>query len=303
MMTQSNNELSSPLNNNDIEYIQYISNILEKFNESIGNIHLSSIIISLRDINPCDNIFRGTDGDDQHYGGKGDDTFLYSAGFDSYNGGEGVDTLDFSSYLPSQVHMNSGLTPPINNPISITFSLKEGFVWSVNDYNKWQSEKITNIENIISGKTDDMILGDDLDNEIHSDDGRDYLFGDLGNDRLYGDGGKDKLEGHLGHDELYGGDDDDYLNGGKGDDTLYGGLGRDTFIFNMNDGQDIIHDFEDGKDIIRLEKFKYYHDFNDLMGHFSQEGEHVVLAFDDENKVRIENITLEQLNADDFHFL
>ncbi|SOC21012.1 M10 family metallopeptidase C-terminal domain-containing protein [Rhodobacter maris] len=51
-----------------------------------------------------------------------------------------------------------------------------------------------------------------------------------------------------------GGAGNDVINGGSGDDTMTGGAGADIFVFNeMIDGdEDLILDFEDGLDLIRV---------------------------------------------------
>ncbi|SDD58142.1 Hemolysin-type calcium-binding repeat-containing protein, partial [Ruegeria marina] len=73
-----------------------------------------------------------------------------------------------------------------------------------------------------------------------------------GNDFLFAVNGNDDLQGGAGNDSLYGGANDDTLSGGADDDILYGGQGSDTFEFGINDGQDVIRDFEDGIDVIDL---------------------------------------------------
>ncbi|MBU1348227.1 MAG: hypothetical protein KKA16_14905, partial [Alphaproteobacteria bacterium] len=65
-------------------------------------------------------------------------------------------------------------------------------------------------------------------------------------DTLTGDAGDNVLEGNSGADILSGGKGDDILFGDKGNDVLTGGTGRDTFVFNLNDGGDVITDFETG---------------------------------------------------------
>ena len=62
-------------------------------------------------------------------------------------------------------------------------------------------------------------------------------------DELIGSNGDDRLEGRRG---------DDLINGYGGDDQLYGGDGDDTFVFDRGDGNDRIHDFTDGEDILIL---------------------------------------------------
>ncbi|MEO1621335.1 MAG: hypothetical protein AAFU53_09935, partial [Cyanobacteria bacterium J06632_3] len=98
--------------------------------------------------------------------------------------------------------------------------------------------------------------------EINGSDRRERLIGtnkaDIikgfgSKDSLNGKGGNDILEGGSGNDKIIGGAGDDVLGGGKGRDLLRGGSGRDTFVYrNLNEGRDVILDFELDKDIIDL---------------------------------------------------
>ncbi|MFD0978076.1 calcium-binding protein [Tropicimonas aquimaris] len=135
----------------------------------------------------------------------------------------------------------------------------------------------------------DKIYGNDGRNLIEGYDGNDRIFGKDGSDQLYGGLGKDVLNGGLGADEIYGNDQSDRLLGGKGDDRLFGGTGsdvlkggdgndtlsgwegkdtldggkgddalrgesgRDVFLFRKRYGEDVIEDFEDDLDTIKLD--------------------------------------------------
>ncbi|MBM2292696.1 hypothetical protein JQX09_15295 [Sulfitobacter pseudonitzschiae] len=81
---------------------------------------------------------------------------------------------------------------------------------------------------------------------------RDVLDGGRGDDTLYGGDSRDALYGNLGDDVLFGDAGADRLSGDEGADTLTGGAGADLFVFNAGDGADIITDFEDGVDRIRI---------------------------------------------------
>ena len=92
--------------------------------------------------------------------------------------------------------------------------------------------------------------------------GRDRVFGGGGNDTIHGGGGndllnggagRDVLRGQAGNDRLVGGADRDNLDGGAGDDRLVGGVGADTFVFRKGSGTDMIADFADGADRIRID--------------------------------------------------
>src|SRR5690606_38110086 len=113
-----------------------------------------------------------------------------------------------------------------------------------------------------------------------SGEGNDEVRGGLGNDTLFGESGNDRLYGNAGNDDLDGGDGDDFLDGGEGNDTLAGGRGsdqievgtgaNDTVIVNaavderlsdsgkgqqtggLHVGEDSIHSFEWGPDVIRV---------------------------------------------------
>ena len=78
---------------------------------------------------------------------------------------------------------------------------------------------------------------------------------------MYGGSGNDILYGQEDNDILYGKDQNDFLTGAKGLDTLKGGKGNDIFSFDMYApfeqnvfGQDVIVDFGNGNDRIRLDK-------------------------------------------------
>ena len=80
----------------------------------------------------------------------------------------------------------------------------------------------------------------------------DTLQGNAGNDTLLGEEGNDLLFGNADDDTLQGGSGDDTLVGGKGNDTLFGGDGKDRFLFEANNGEDIINDFVVAEDKIEI---------------------------------------------------
>lgn len=82
--------------------------------------------------------------------------------------------------------------------------------------------------------------------------GADWLMGGAGHDLLIGGAGNDTLDGGLGRDTLDGGAGVDVLTGGAGADLLLGGGGADVFAFRSGQGRDVIDDFQDGIDRIRL---------------------------------------------------
>jgi Ca2+-binding RTX toxin-like protein len=146
-------------------------------------------------------ILYGGTGDDSLYGEAGDDFLYGGAGNNALYGGEGTDQLwagsseaglygdggiDYARYDD----MNWGnLTIRLDNS-----SLNTGVA---------TNHKYTDIEGIVGGLGNDLIVGDS---------GANYLFGSGGNDNLFGSHGAD------------------YLNGGAGTNNLWGGAGADQHL-------------------------------------------------------------------------
>lgn len=145
-------------------------------------------------------------GDDIVIGGTGNDTIGGGTGSDELRGGEG-DDLIFGGTGNDAIYGGEG------NDIA----------WGGGG------------NDLLKGANGNDVLGGGAGNDqLHGGAGRDVLYGGEGNDRLLGDGGDDAL---------HGGDGQDRLNGGAGNDLLSGGAGADTFIFRINEGDDVIRDF------------------------------------------------------------
>ena len=130
--------------------------------------------------------------------------------------------------------------------------------------------------------------------------GRDDLQGDTGNDRLYGGKSNDVLDGGEGRDRLFGGGGRDNLLGGAGNDRLTGGGGADDFIFSA--GSDRVLDFRD-RDDVDLSTANGISDFSDLMdNHVTQNRHGVVITDDAGDSLRLNGLTLDDLDAGDFLF-
>lgn len=129
------------------------------------------------------------------------------------------------------------------------------------------------IEHAVGGTGSDTITGNALANRLNGRDGddtiggrgradrlageggNDTLAGGRGNDRLFGGTGNDTLVGNAGGDRLVGGVGDDTLTGGAGLDRLLGGAGADTFVFISGAHRDVVLDFEDNHDTLRIDGF------------------------------------------------
>ena len=116
-----------------------------------------------------------------------------------------------------------------------------------------------NADTLYAGSGDDVLYGLDGEDVLYGEAGNDIIDGGAQGDKLYGGDGNDILYGSDNFDELYGEDGDDIIDGGDGKDRLYGGNGNDIFIGRPGDGSDgflttnVLYDFEDGVDKIRLE--------------------------------------------------
>jgi len=107
-------------------------------------------------------------------------------------------------------------------------------------------------DNIWAGGKNDQLKGGKGDDVLYGQNGNDKLFGDSGKDILLGQNQRDNLKGGSGNDTLKGGKGNDTLNGQAGNDKLFGNQGADKFIFALNGDKDIIRDFEDNVDTIKI---------------------------------------------------
>ena len=151
----------------------------------------------------------GGDGNDIVSAGSGNDEIVGGdgAGDDTYDGGAGIDTVRYSS-------ATSGIT------VDLTLTSANATSTLGSDLAGIGTDKLTNIENIVAGEYDDILIGNKLKNQME------------------------------------GGEGNDMLNGGLGNDTLIGGDGEDTFIFNTklnkSSNVDTITDFNQTDDVIQL---------------------------------------------------
>lgn len=109
-----------------------------------------------------------------------------------------------------------------------------------------------NLENLVlTGAAARDGTGNGLANVLTGNNLANLLRGGGGADTLRGGNGADRLAGEQGADHLFGGAGNDILSGGLGADLLSGGAGADTFFFDH--GADVILDFQDNLDTIRVD--------------------------------------------------
>ena len=214
----------------------------------------------------------GEDGDDMIFGGAGDDTLMGGAGNDMLVGGAGADTymggagsdmihadaMDtvINGYGPVN-DTNTDDDESVDDPMDID-TLSYAMVDNENEtgITAALTGTITNIENIVGSKYDDVLTGDDQNNVIEGGRGRDDLDGGDGIDTLSYENSDDWVRVTLnntgdatasrGHargdmaenfenimgsaydDDLTGNDANNVLMGGDGDDEIVGSDGADT---------------------------------------------------------------------------
>ncbi len=167
----------------------------------------------------------GGDGDDSLYGESDNDVLRGLDGEDELSGEAGDDTIDggadddmiFGGLGNDMLYGGSG-NDLVNGGL--------------------------NNDSVKAGTGDDTVIGGD---------GNDTVNGQAGNDMLIGDSGSDVIYGGRGDDTLEGGGRGDTLDGGVGDDVLTGGGAGDTFVIRrVNNGDDIVTDFQNGSDVVDI---------------------------------------------------
>ena len=125
---------------------------------------------------------------------------------------------------------------PVSGNVSV--NMVSGGAVEVNG-TQWATLANGDIENVILGDGNDLVLGNG---------GANQMYGGRGNDSLVGGGGDDSLSGAQGNDLLLGATGDDDREGGAGNDTLEGGVGGDELLGNEGDdllnGENGVRDFD-----------------------------------------------------------
>ncbi|MBB2910790.1 Ca2+-binding RTX toxin-like protein [Streptosporangium becharense] len=149
-------------------------------------------------------IFTGGPGDDVFTGNGGDDTFVADVladGRDTFSGGPGTDLANYADRV---------------NPLFVSLD------GNADDGEGSEGDDMrADVENVLGGKVDDTVTGNDAANKLDGRGGTDTISGRGGDDDLIGGGGKDVLKGEGGDDRLRGVDGGfaDTLNGGSDTDT------------------------------------------------------------------------------------
>ncbi|MFD0982307.1 sulfatase-like hydrolase/transferase [Tropicimonas aquimaris] len=210
----------------------------------------------------------GGEGNDVLWGGKGDDIIEGYFGDDTLLGGDGDDILHGGKGVNQLTGDEGTDMASYSGPVGVTVSLRNHDFQQVNID---RTDLLADIENIRGSNGDDTLEGNRYRNYLIGGDGEDQLHGmgandvlrggdaaDLvaggeGADRLFGGAGNDTLIGGNGNDRIEGNSGTDILKGKRGDDSLIGGVSSDTFVLKPGYGNDVILDFENDLDRIKLD--------------------------------------------------
>ncbi|HYE44085.1 MAG TPA: hypothetical protein VEA15_11900, partial [Caulobacteraceae bacterium] len=128
----------------------------------------------------------------------------------------------------------------------------------------------------------------------------DIIRGMAGDDVMSGGGRHDGLNGGAGNDVLDGGTGRDTLNGEEGDDLMTGGADTDWFwLASAGTGNDVVTDFEDGLDKVRITNVAGVEDFSDLAVSTNGSG-WAVITLPDGSTLTLEGLAAADVDAGDF---
>ena len=237
----------------------------------------------------------GGGGDDRLRGGVGNDRLIGSEGADTLDGGAGEDVVDYgASGSGIVVNLATGTGTGghaegdrISGVEHVDGSRHDDEI--VGDTGGNRLKGGAGADHLVGGRGSDRLMGGVGDDGLVGGRDDDRLIGGAGADTLVGGAGEDVVDygasssgvtvslatgtGTGGHaegdriagvehvigsahaDHITGDAGANRLAGGAGDDRLTGGAGNDRFIFDIGNGDDIIHDFTDGEDLIDLGRF------------------------------------------------
>ncbi len=190
--------------------------------------------------------FFGGQGDDRMTGTGGSDSFVSEGsadGSDTISGGKGQ---DFVSYGPRRDTVRADLAGDRD------------------DGARSERDRIaTDIETLIGGRGDDLIVGNSMGNSLRPGPGADVARGGDGMDNLTGDefsaaDAGDRLIGGRGRDFILGSSGPDTIIGGPKLDTVTGGGGADRI--ELRDGGRDQVECGEGSDVLVLDAFDFFTD-------------------------------------------
>lgn len=239
-------------------------------------------------------VIAAKEGNDSVDGGKGNDSLGGGAGSDTILGGEGNDTIGSGGANDT---IDGGAGDDVTSG-GAGNDLVNGGTGNDTMAGSYGSDRV------VGGGGNDSLGGGTGNDTMYGGYGNDSIGAGDNNDELYGGVGHDFLAGGNGNDVISGGAGNDRINGGRGGDRMSGGVGADIFIFNEFEAgvTDIIADFQDGLDKIRLKGVD-----NGPGGPFgsltiTNINGGAVVEYDDQ-LIFLQGINSSQLSAEDFIFV
>ena len=210
------------------------------------------------------------------WGEEGNDTMFGNAGFDLLDGGDGDDLMD-------------------------------GGDQADNLYGRAGNDTIfggQGLDRLLGGAGDDQLIGGSGNDGLFGEQGNDTAWGGSGNDRFFGGTGNDILMGESGNDSLYGGAGFDTLVGGTGDDLMAGDFNADRFVFEVDHGNDTIRDFDanNAYELMDFSNLSIFDTVNSVLAASQQVGSDVLITTGSSSSIRLLDVNLADLGADDFVF-
>ncbi|NEQ37747.1 MAG: calcium-binding protein [Okeania sp. SIO3I5] len=142
--------------------------------------------------------------------------------------------------------------------------------------------------------TSNKIMGTTADDQLIGTDATEYIHGFGGNDTIQGLDGNDLIHSGKGDDIIDAGAGRDVIGADKGDDIISGGTGADMFDFRVGFGNDIITDFENGIDLIRLRGGLTFENLT-----IAQVGSDTSITAD-ELSITLQGVAASDISGDDF---
>ncbi|SMO94989.1 calcium-binding protein [Paracoccus laeviglucosivorans] len=273
----------------------------------------------------------GRGGNDLIVAGGGADALNGGYGNDTLDGGAGVDTLIFAAATP--IHVNLALRGPQATGQGTDTIMNIENVTSGSGNDVLSGNGAANVLN--GGAGNDVLNGAGGNDRLIGGLGIDTMRGGLGNDSYsvnhardvvteVAGGGIDWINatvgidlarfphvenvalagtaalfanGSAGNNTLIGNGVNNMLSGRAGNDVLTGGAGADTFIYRDGFDRDVITDFRNDVDTIRLLDFGLT-SFAQARGHATQVGANVVFDFGGGDTLTIRNATINALSDD-----
>ncbi len=265
--------------------------------------------------NEQNNIIYGNAGDDTVVGENGNDTLYGDYGADTYvfNTGDGNDIIhDYengtSIIRNDRIVFGAGIYPEDvelerkGNNLEIRYGENdvitvEGMYNNIynaieyiefTDGTEWDIYKIGEEAHNLLGTSEadtiegySSVSGYDINEVIKAGESNDTVRGEDGNDTLYGEAGNDTLHGNS---------ENDTLIGGTGNDTLYGDYGNDTYIFNIGDGNDVIHEYESSYTSGRADRIVFGEGINQNSIELERKGNNFEIRYGENDVITIESM-------------